>query len=77
MMDRIELFVFGKKKRGGGGTEERDKCGSAISAGAVAEITVIPRRAEAADCHTETRNSLTAQSVTALSYCGILFCTIV
>lgn len=56
--------------------EKGDKCGSAKSAGAV-EINVIPMRAEAADCGTKTRHSLTARPVTALSYSGILFVTIV
>ena len=51
--------------------------GSTNSAGAVADITIIPMRAKAADYHSKTRDSLTAQSVTALSYSGISFATIV
>lgn len=52
--------------------------GSAKSVGPVAQITVSQMRAEAAsDYHTKTRNSLTAQSVTALSYSGMSFPTII
>lgn len=43
------------------------------TAGAVAEIITIPMRAEAADYHSKTRDSLTAHSVPALSYSGISF----
>lgn len=43
-------------------TQKREKSVDQLNVCAVAEITVIPMRAEAADYHTKTRNSLTAQS---------------
>lgn len=74
-MDRMELCVQQKDRRGD--TQKGEKCGAANFAGAVAEITVNPMRAEASDYHSKPRDSLTAQSITALSYSGISFSTIV
>lgn len=45
-----------------GRKQEREKGVDQRSACAVAEITAVPARAEAADYHTETRNSPTAQA---------------
>lgn len=69
-MDRVELGLRNGDRKG-------EECGSLDSVGAVAEIAVIPMRAEAADYHTKTRNSLTSHSVIALSSSGISFSTIV
>lgn len=75
-MDRKELFVFSGRIEEG--RQRREKSvDQQIPAGVVAEITVIPMRAAADDYHAETRDSLTAQSVIALSYSGISFSTIV
>lgn len=61
-----------------GGCDDKDECGSTTFTGIVAEMTVvIPITAEAVDYHINTRDSLTAQSVTTLSYCGISFPTII
>lgn len=69
------MCLAGGQKRGS--RRREGKCGSANAAGVVAEITVIPMTAEAADDHSEGRDFLTAQSVTALSPFGISSCTII
>lgn len=67
-----------EEQKMGGGAEEWGKRASANPACAAAEVTVAPVRAEAADyLSNKTKNSLTAQSVVAVSYCGISICTIV
>lgn len=74
-MNRMEVFVFSRRIEKG--DRRGRKCGSANSAGVVTEITMVPMTAKAADYHTKTRDSLTAQSVTSLKYSGISSSTII
>lgn len=78
----VGITMWDREKRWSGlcsaeGKWRRENCGSANSAGAAEEIIMTLMRAEAADYHTMTRDSPTAWSVTALSYFGISFSTIV